>query len=517
MRYFNTSGPNIPAEHYTLPRLDLIGKGKKMVYNNRYFTIWAPRQTGKSTYFRFLAEGLKEQGYKVAHVNFENFKHQSQEEFLLRLSGALSEQWGSPFEANSLAGIFRRIEDIKTGKAVLIIDEVEGINAEYFGDFLHTVRNAYHSRQNHMLKSVILVGVSNIVGVVQDNASPFNISDNLDIPYFSNEETRALLEQHEQETGQIFEEKVKDKISEITANQPGLVNGLAWNLVNTTPDKPVIDYDDYLEVENFYLSQKIDKNISNIINKAKKYREFVERLLFTDTKIPFQIYKENIRELYVNGVITYDKDNFITFKVPLYQKCLHAAFYPYLNGENDRIQRNIEIFAYFDENGLLNLDKIIAEYKAYAQKRGFQYFREQDEKGKYISIKEAALVYSFETFINAFLAVVRGKSYLEAHAALGRTDIVINVKGFEQVVEAKVYQNITQFGDGKVQLAYYVKHLGLKMGYYLVFVDSEVTHREVLEADEIIEGIQIKTYLVGYDVDTDFTLPRKAKAAKKKE
>jgi hypothetical protein len=517
MRYFNTSGPNIPAEHYTLPRLDLIEKGKKMVYNNRYFTIWAPRQTGKSTYFRFLAEGLKEQGYKVAHVNFENFKHQSQEEFLLRLSGALSEQWGLPFEANSLAGTFRQIEDIKTGKAVLIIDEVEGINAEYFGDFLHTVRNAYHSRQNHMLKSVILVGVSNIVGVVQDNASPFNISDNLDIPYFSDEETRALLEQHEQETGQFFEEKVKDKISEITANQPGLVNGLAWNLVNTTPDKPVIDYDDYLEVENFYLSQKIDKNISNIINKAKKYREFVERLLFTDTKIPFQIYKENIRELYVNGVITYDKDNFITFKVPLYQKCLHAAFYPYLNGENDRIQRNIEISAYFDENGLLNLDKIIAEYKAYAQKRGFQYFREQDEKGKYISIKEAALVYSFETFINAFLGVVGGHSYLEAHVALGRTDILINVRGHEQVVEAKVYKNITQFNDGKAQLAYYLNHLGLKEGYYLVFADTDVTHSEVIEGNEMIEGVQIKTYLVRYELDKDFTLPRKKKAVNKKK
>ncbi len=57
-------------------------------------------------------------------------------------------------------------------KWVLIIDEVEGINKEYFGDFLHSIRNAYHSRENHCLKSVILVGVSNIVGIIQDNASP---------------------------------------------------------------------------------------------------------------------------------------------------------------------------------------------------------------------------------------------------------------------------------------------------------------------------------------------------------
>lgn len=515
MRYFNTSGPNIPAEHYTLPRLDLIEKGRKMVHNNRYFTIWAPRQTGKSTYFRFLATELQKEGYKVAFVNFENFRHLSQQDFLTRLCDALAEQWHITFDNTSLGTVFQQIENNKTDKAVLIIDEVEGINAEYFGDVLHSIRNAYHSRTTCMLKSVILVGVNNIVGVVQDNASPFNISDNLNVPYFTNEETYDLLAQHEQETGQLFEEKVKAKISEITANQPGLVNGFGWKLVDSHPEKQVIDYDDYLEVERWYLTQNLDKNVSNIINKAKKYRDFVERLLFTETKVRFQIYNERIKELYVNGIITFDKENFVIFNVPLYQKCLHAAFYPDMNGEGKTIQKNINEKDYFNGSDILNLDKVIEEYKVYALRRGFSYFREKDEKGKYISIKEAGLVYSFETYINAFLGVVRGKSYLEAHAALGRTDLVINVRGYEQVVEAKVYQNITQFGDGKIQLAYYLNRLGLKKGYYLVFVDSEVTHEDVVEANEVIDGVQIKTYLVRYDLDKDFTLPRKEKKKKK--
>ncbi len=171
MRYFNTSGPNIPAEHYTLPRLRLIEQGRKMVHNSRYFTIWAPRQTGKSTYFRFLATALQAEGYKVAFVNFENFRHQSQEDFLIRFCNALEEQWVMSFDRTSLASVFEQIEDNKTEKAVLIIDEVEGINAAYFGDFLHSIRNVYHSRTNCMLKSVILVRVNNIVGVVQDKSS----------------------------------------------------------------------------------------------------------------------------------------------------------------------------------------------------------------------------------------------------------------------------------------------------------------------------------------------------------
>ena len=46
-KYFNTSGPNIEAEHYTLMRDNYIKKGVTLVNQKRYFTIWAPRQTGK--------------------------------------------------------------------------------------------------------------------------------------------------------------------------------------------------------------------------------------------------------------------------------------------------------------------------------------------------------------------------------------------------------------------------------------------------------------------------------------
>ncbi len=516
MRYFNTSGPNIIEQHYTLPRFDLIETGKKMVHNERYFTIWAPRQTGKSTYFQLLATALEQEGYKVAYINFENYKAGSLESFIDTLTDELRKFWQKEFKNKNLQSIFQEIINMNDQKLVLIIDEVEGINPEYFGDFLHSIRSAYHSRMKHGLKSVILVGVSNIVGVVQDNASPFNITDNLNVPYFTDQETLDLLGQHEAETGQLFAPSVKAKISEITANQPGLVNGFAWKLVETHPNKPVIEYDDYLDVEKWYLRRNLDKNVANIINKGNKHKHLLQRLLFTDVKIPFQIYQENIKELYVNGIITYDKEDNVVFRVPLYQKCLHAAFYPYLNGESDRIQKNIETKKYFGADNKLNLDKVIQEYQIYANRRGFSFFRDQDENGHYTSIQEAALVYSFETFINAFLGVVGGHSYLEAHVALGRTDMLINVHGYEQVVEAKVYKNISQFTDGKTQLAYYVKHLGLKMGYYLVFADTEVTHAEVEEADELIEGIQIKTYLVRYELDKDFTLPRKRKAVKKK-
>jgi hypothetical protein len=511
MRYFNTSGPNIVAEHYTLMRQKLINLGLLFVHRNGYFTIWAPRQTGKSTYFRLLADELEKEGYKVAYVNFENFRNQSLKDFIIRLNIHLTQFWGIPFNETTLAAVFTQIESIKNEKLVLIIDEVEGINAEYFGDVLHSIRNSYHSRTTHALKSVILVGVSNIVGVVQDNASPFNIADNLNVPYFTNQETFELLGQHETETGQLFDPSVKAKISDITANQPGLVNGFARQLVEQNVDKKIITLDDYLIVEDWYLTEAIDKNITNIINKAQQYRSLVEKLLYTETKIQFQINRPDIKVLFTNGIIKKDKDGNVAFRVPIYQKCLYVAFYPYLNGEKDHIRADADVDVFITPAGRLDMDKIVANYKVYAARRGFRYFREKDEQGNFKSLKEAALMYSFDTYVNAIVGLVGGKTYLEPTTALGRSDILIHYKGQEYVVETKVYSDTVQFADGKNQLAYYLKSLNLTTGIYLVFVRSTITNPKIVENVEIMGGVEVKTCLVRYDLSTDFKAKKKRK------
>ena len=248
MRQFNTSGPNIPAEHYTLPRLDWIEKGKELVHLKRYFTIWAPRQTGKSTYFRFLAEALQQEGYKVCHVNFEDFKEVSEANFLVQLGIDLFKQWDLSFDVRSIVSLFGQIQQVKNGKMVLIVEGIDEINTAYLWTFLSSIRSAFHSRQDHALKSVILSGVSNIIRNAPNDRIPFNIGDDFFLPYFSNNETRTLLEQHENETGQLFEEKVKTEISEVTANHPSLVNGLARKLIETFPNNPILNYDNYLQV-----------------------------------------------------------------------------------------------------------------------------------------------------------------------------------------------------------------------------------------------------------------------------
>src|SRR3989338_8056247 len=101
-RYFNTSGPNIREEHYTLERKELVEEGAEMVRGDRYFTIWAPRQAGKSTYFRLLAEEMEKEGYKVCQINFENFQNKLESDFLQHLVSQMSRQWQMDFTGDSL-------------------------------------------------------------------------------------------------------------------------------------------------------------------------------------------------------------------------------------------------------------------------------------------------------------------------------------------------------------------------------------------------------------------------------
>ncbi len=505
-RYFNTSGPNIQNEHYTLVRQIYIEKGIDMVERSRYFTIWAPRQTGKSTFFRQLAQKLEEQDYKVAHINFENYKTASLDSFLYDFTKNLKNKWN--FDATNekdIAKIFSLISEKIDCKLVLIIDEVEGINPDFISDFLHSIRNVYHSRENHGLKSVILVGVANISGIIQDNASPFNIADNLDINFFTQEEVFELLEQHETETAQKFDPRVKEKIYEITAGQPGLVNGFAYQLVDKFKNKELINYENYLQIEKWYLDEAIDKNIGNIVNKAKFYRRFIEELLFNEAKINYKIEKDEIKYFHTQGVIKQDKDGKVEFWVPLYKKRLLDAFTPYYNGEKERISEETVLEHFLNDDGTLNIIYLINKYKEYINKRSFKPYREKDANGNFVSIPEAAMIYSFETYIDAVITAFNGKIYREADAGLGKSDLIINCLDKEYLFETKKYYSQTQFLNGLNQIAYYCQKLGVKEGIYLCFLSNHIEYSKKVKEDTFMTNdILIRCYLVYYDREKDF-------------
>ena len=72
MRFFNTTGPVDPKKHYYVPhRLNEI-KLQRLIDEEKYYVLHAPRQSGKTTAMRIIVEQLNATGkYKVLYFNVE--------------------------------------------------------------------------------------------------------------------------------------------------------------------------------------------------------------------------------------------------------------------------------------------------------------------------------------------------------------------------------------------------------------------------------------------------------------
>jgi hypothetical protein len=503
MRYFNTSGPCRPAEHYTVFRNALLEKGRREVERGRYFTIFAPRQAGKTTYFQLLIERLGNDAYTPIWVSFENLSGVTKELFYrdlnLQLRQELAEQGvdhdGVIENPVDLTVFFQELRS-KASPVVLFIDEFEGVPESVFPELMHTFRRMYHRRKYHALHSLALVGVSTTADLVLSGASPFNVVDELTLPYFTFDEVVDLTGQHAAESGQPFDPGVIRAIYENSRGQPGLVCGLCAHLVEEIAvdrSRPATMADFYKTLDH-YLTRKFDKNIINVVQKAREKKRFMLRLLFSETPIPFTVDDPDIAYLYANGVVD-NVDGYVGIPVPLYAKRLIAAFRPLFNGEAEYFLPGQDSLAGYATADGLNMRAILGRYRDYVRRRGFRAF-DADK------LKEAAWHYSLDGFINFFIERLGGRTFIEVPSGRGRTDILILYGKRKYIIETKIYTDDWYFRKGKTQLSAYLHSEGVDEGFYVVF-SRKHADADSLTGEEIVEEKRIVTYII----QTDFERP----------
>ncbi|MBF0101585.1 MAG: AAA-like domain-containing protein [Desulfobacterales bacterium] len=499
MREFNTTGPCDPALHYTVMRESLIDVGKEKVRKGKYFTIFAPRQSGKTTYFQLLMEKLNQENFLPVWISFENLKTVNQSLFYEAFNHRLHQQFirhgmdSLPIINNPVdLEIFFTAIHRKFGRSiVLIIDEFEGIPDSVLSEVMHTFRYIYHQKEDQGLHALILVGVSTLAELVVSQASPFNIADELKITYFTFNEVQDLISQYTQETGQAFESDVIKAIYENTAGQPGLVCALCQYLTTEIPkviSQPITIQDFYTTLKVF-LTKKLDKNILNIVQKAREKREFMLKFLFKDEPVEFTVDDPNISYLYANGVID-EVNGYVQIPVPLYAKRLINAFRPLLNGETEHYitSSHDTLSKYLTSEGELNLNILLEEYRAYVRRRGFHAFDTEN-------LKEAAWHYSLDGFIHFYIQSLGGQTFIEVPSGKGRTDILILYKRKSYIIETKRFVSQHYFNQGKAQLLEYMKSERLSDGYYVVFSNKH-TETDALRSEDLIENRRIYTHII---------------------
>ena len=498
LREFNTSGPCDARLHYTVPRTEVVALGLERIEKGRYFTIFAPRQAGKTTCFQMMLEALKDRPqYVGTWISTEDLRSAPPEVFWRKLSLRLGREFEivlPDFAPPEIAGAWDLEEFAvslkrQTGlRWVLIIDEFEGVPPDLIGELMHHFRQLYHKRDTHALHSLVAVGVRNITEANLDHASPFNIADEIQIPYFTRTEVEELVQQYVEETGQEFSPEVIHQVHANTAGQPGLTCALCLDLVGrfaTDRSQPVA-LEAFWAMFEYYLREKIDKNVSNIVNKAKQERELMLKVLFNG-EVPFSVHDEATSFLYVNGVIA-NADGIIEVPVPLYKKCLIFAFSPLINGEIEHYSGvGTDFSAFLDGDGL-NVPALIESYRQYVRRRGFRAFDTEN-------LREGAWHYSLDGYISFFVERLGHRSFVEVPTGRGRTDILIVWGRRSYVIETKVYTDNHTYQNGKCQLAEYLRSEGLEEGYYVVFSNRH-TDEDTLSEDETIDGKRILTTII---------------------
>ncbi|WP_200931395.1 AAA family ATPase [Frankia sp. R43] len=256
-RRFNTAGPCLPAEHYMIPALSRLPEAPGLVDLKAYFVVHAPRQTGKTTALRALAQELTTQGrYAALHFSCEAARAAG-DDFGAATLGILqwikeAARWQLPSElrpppwpeapaAALLGTALGAWAEVCPRPLVLFVDEIDALRGESLVSVLAQLRDGYNKRPAPFPWSVVLCGLRDVRdykaaagGDVSrlGTSSPFNIKlKSLRLGDFTAGEVTDLYGQHTTDTGQRFAPGAVDHAYELTGGQPWLVNALAQEIV----------------------------------------------------------------------------------------------------------------------------------------------------------------------------------------------------------------------------------------------------------------------------------------------
>ena len=351
MRYFNTLGPVNESEHYVVSRQALITDLVAQIEQGTYFTIYAPRQTGKTTLVRNLMKVLLEKSnYLPIMLSFEAFESWSISDFLHGFSLDLSRKILNWLKANShpnhtddfqkflennrptsfltlrewFTHLHQRLPD---QQLILIIDEFDVTPQAARSNLLQIWRQIYLDNEPpRPLHSVALIGLQNIATLNLGRNSPFNIAGQIQLPSFTLAQVQTLLNQYTTETGQTFAQDVTTEIHVQTGGQPFLVNRLAAILTEeiATDNTRPIDFAN-LHRAKAQLMRERNYNYETLIRHAKSFSEPVQRILF-GVALKFTLNTPWINTLNMSGIVIENSAGFCEIANPIYKQILSNYF-----------------------------------------------------------------------------------------------------------------------------------------------------------------------------------------------
>jgi hypothetical protein len=521
MRCFGTYGPVYPDINYVVSRKRELADFVNRVKQGRYIVLFAPRQTGKTTFFRNALDALEaeEHTYLPIQLNFEGYVETDATRFYPHFCKTLCQQISTVWQRRgeefpeSLSHFLSNVEisdhismgdffeglgkQLKNQKLIIIIDEFDGIPPDALRGFLHTLRQIYLSNVGLRCPySLGIVGVKNITQLNYDRSiSPFNIQDDFTLPNFTFAQVEELFSQYTAEVGQSFSPEVIKAIHKQIAGQPFLVNRCGQILTDELdiPKSETIQIHHFSEAYKQLLKER-NTNISHLVTNIRRdprFEKLLMRITFYGENRRFNLDDEIISELATYGIIGESEDGMCQIRNPIYFHRVLQAFQPFINGLEDQYFAEdgpMDFTEYVTPAGQLQMQTLIKNFNDFIARAGYRILQVPDTPQEFVG------QYLLFAYLDEFVNIVRATMHLEVPTGRGRADLIIGYKGQKYIVETKVWRNEKAYQAGKDQLAAYLKLEGATEGYYIVFDYRENPNPQV-ETDTV-DGFIIQSYVI---------------------
>lgn len=529
MRNFGTRGPVNPQENYIVSRTEATADFSNRVKEGRYIVLFAPRQSGKTTFFQRALDTLPTASTEIAgadaeptyfpiRLNFEEYEGYTPAAFYASFYREIRKEIEAVFRkrGSTLAEPLNqflekaRITDhvemreffehlagfLDNQKVVLIIDEFDGIPQAAVTGFLHSLRHIYLPGKPRCPHSIGIIGVKSITQLSYDRSiSPFNIQDEFHLSNFTLIQVQELLTQYTDEIGQTFAPEVIESLHKQTAGQPFLVNRFAQILTEELdiPKTEPITIGHFAEGHARLLRER-NTNIDHLTTNIRKNRHF-ERILMEimtyEEGVRFNLHDELISELATYGVIGEGPDGRCEILNPIYLHHIMQVFTPAVNGlERDYFaEENINGFLnYLTPAGQIEMEPLLDNFRDFITRTGFRILQVPETPQEYVG-RHLLL-----TYLDSFVQTVGGIMSFEVPTGRGKMDLLITHNQRKYIVETKIWRGDARYQAGKKQLAAYLKIENVQEGYYVVF-DHRKEPEPRVETDHL-DSLTIRSYVI---------------------
>jgi type II secretory pathway predicted ATPase ExeA len=489
-KFFNTAGPCDPDRHYMLPPERRLPDVRKLIDQAYYFVVHAPRQVGKTTTFRALAEALQKEGRHTAlfttceagqaagsdiESGISAVIETLQQDAAIRFAPDLRPPAADPSldPTTRLRDLLIRWSQASPRPVVLFLDEIDALRDSVLISVLRQLRSGYPERPRNFPQSVALIGLRDVrdyqIEMRPDTeslgtSSPFNIKvESLTLRNFTADEVAELYEQHTVETGQIFTAEAKALAFELTGGQPWLVNALARQAVEKlAPDPSVQVAAPVIEQAKETLIQRRDTHLDSLIDRLRepRVRRVIAPILAGETLSP-DVMNDDVQLVEDLGLVRSSPSG-LQIANPIYREVIPRALTAVL-------EKGIVVprTSYIAPDGRLRFDLLLEDFRTFWCQNAEAYLAQAP-------YSEAAAQLVFMAFLQK---VVNGGGFIDREYSVGRGRIDLCVRwpypgGIERwAVELKVWRNRRPdpLDEGLAQLSGYLDRLGLDRGTLVLF------------------------------------------------